>query len=259
MSTRTAPTRDDSVQVSLGRLREIEEQRISEERAEAQRREEAQRRAREAEQRALRAQREAQERAQREAQERRAREEAEQQRHEEQQRRREELEERLRREALRQRALVDAELRLERARLATAGGSPARSSRGRRLLLGAALLLAVGLVAFLVRGWSGAAARAHQRRLELIALAGQRDAKRAALRHAQDALLVARQRESSLQHRVDELQHELLAAQQRPAGPRQRRRTRGASKPQPSTPPVIRTRCSDSDDPIDCIKTRGGL
>mgnify|MGYP006889804702 CR=1 FL=1 len=44
MSTPAEPVRDDSVQVSLGRLREIEEERVAEEHAEQQRREQEQRR-----------------------------------------------------------------------------------------------------------------------------------------------------------------------------------------------------------------------
>jgi hypothetical protein len=234
----------------LHKLRKIEDKRIETEDAEKRAREEAE----------LGALQEAEKRA-REQAERREREEAEQQRLREEQLRREEREERLRLEEIRHRARVEAELSLERARLAVAVKERTNAAKGRWIPLVAGAIVAAGLFIFLAQGWRAAATRAHERKLELIAIAGRHDQKSSALRRARDELVSYQKREQELSRQVVELRGALADASQTPSCSKRRvrGRSRRRTKPSTPTPPVIPTRCENSDDPIDCIKKRGKM
>lgn len=229
----------DSVLVSLRSLRRMEEERVEREISE-ERRAEAERRA---------ATEEA-ERREREEQARREREEAERRRQAEERREQAEREERYRLAEATQRARVEAELALERERLAlTLASRPPAKRIGLALTSTLSALLAAALVVTLV-GWSRTSALLDD---GAQALGRSREELRRSTREI--GLLLARL--TAGEGRVTLLEQELERARRiqplKPAPP----------KPPPVTPGtrlphLIQTSCGNKDDPIDCLDQAPG-
>ena len=230
MAEHTPGRRPDSLLVSLKELRQIEHDRLDHERTDELRREQARLEA-----------------------ERTAREQAERLRCEERQREREEREQREREERLRlgeaeRRARVEAEMALERQRLALELG--ARASRPSMIPLACALALASVLAGLCI--WLGLTLRSEAARaVVLTARNEQLQSKRAdAERIAEDQ----RREIAALGSRLARSHSGPCAPTTLPApagpSPRQRGRAHPRRQPAPSPPPTIPSTCLGSPDPL---------
>ena len=241
-STQVAGRRPDSVVVSLGELRRIEERRQDDER-----REEEERRVAEQQRREQTARVAAAEEA------RRAAEAAERQRAEREREERLRLEERVRVAEAERRARVEAEMTLERQRIA-AEMAARRPRRGPLLpALTAGLVLAGRGLPVLGLGWQQAATRASGLAADLqrVGRRGAEERARFADRlHALEGELAAQRSRLDSAHRLLLASRSEVEALQKEAAKGGRRPTRHGARPSPKPETLIPLDCVHSKDPM---------